>query len=238
MHRRTLLVSTGTVGLALLSGCLGTRTIDPADGGTDGEHATADGSVDNGSTDDASSGDGTDDPNGATGEPTDGTADGELVTDSTTIDPDAHYVIEGPEGPFSAKGPLNTDLEGVAIHGYDLVAYFEEHRPVRGEPRHEVEYADVRFRFASAANRETFADRPDSYLPEFGGYCSLGVGNGYKDGMHPEAFELIAGKLYFNLTPSIHEAWLHNAGERIETAERNWPEIKDSLDPIHIGPGL
>lgn len=210
MNRRTFLLASGTVGAVSLAGCLGTGTDDDI-----GDSA----------------GDGTSDPSGQEGE-TAGTADGE------EIDPDAHYVVNAPEGPFSARGPYNTDLDGVVIHGYDLVAYFEEERPVEGSPEYEFEYDGVTVRFASERNRETFAADPEAYLPEFGGYCSLGVGNGYKDGMHPEAFDILDGNLYFNLTPSIHDGWLRNYEERIETAEENWPEIKHSTDPVHIGPGL
>ncbi|MES3517313.1 MAG: YHS domain-containing (seleno)protein [Natronomonas sp.] len=158
--------------------------------------------------------------------------------DGFEIDPDAPHVVEGPEGLFSARGRWNTDLDGVVIHGYDLVAYFEAERPVEGSPAHEQEYDGVTFRFASERNRDVFAADPESYLPEFGGYCSLGVGNGYKDGMHPEAFDIFDGDLYFNLTPSIHQGWLRNHEERIETAEKNWAEIKESTDPLHIGPGI
>ena len=156
----------------------------------------------------------------------------------TSIDPDADWVVNGPVGAFSAKGPWNTDLNRIVIHGYDLVAYFEEERPLQGSEEHEYGFDGVTFRFATAEHRETFANDPEAYRPEFGGYCSLGVGNGYKDGMHPEAFELLDGKLYFNLTPTIHKGWLRNYEDRIETAERNWPTIKDSVDPLHIGPGL
>lgn len=169
---------------------------------------------------------------------------GSQDTDSTSplvdgeIDPGADYIVRGPEGLFSARGPLNTDLDGVAIHGYDLVAYFESETPVEGSTEHEHEYRGATFRFASEDHRAMFAEDPESYLPEYGGYCSLGVGNGYKDGMHPAAFDIFDGKLYFNLTPSIHEGWLQNYEPRIESANDNWPEIRHSTDSLHIGPGI
>ncbi len=174
---------------------------------------------------------------------TDGDGDGEGSTPTEQllegeIDPEADYVVRAPPGEFSAKGPLNTDLEGIAIHGYDLVGYFEEEAALEGSPEHEYELGGATFRFANEQHREQFAADPEAYLPEFGGYCSLGVGNGYKDGMHPEAFDIFDGKLYFNLTPSIHQGWLRNYESRIETAEGNWPEIKRSTDPNHIGPGI
>ena len=151
---------------------------------------------------------------------------------------DAPYVRRGPEGYFSAKGPWNTDLDGVVIHGYDLVEYHTTEHSREGSPDYAYDYDDVTFRFVSAANRDAFATDPDAYVPAFGGYCSLGVGNGYKDGMHPEAFDVIEGTLYFNLTPAIHEGWLRNYEQRIATADQRWTEIKHSTESIHIGPGL
>ena len=208
MKRRSILGGIGTGGVAFLAGCLGDVAELPTD-----PSAEFDPAIDQ----------------------TDDTSDTDA---SQSIDPDAHYVVRGPEGRFSAKGPWNTDLEGVVIHGYDLVKYFEAERPVEGSKEHEYTHDGVRFWFAAEEHRETFASDPEAYLPQFGGYCSLGVGNGYKDGMHPDAFDIIEGKLYFNLTPSIHEGWLRNYEERIETANRNWPEIKNSTEQVHIGPGL
>lgn len=141
----------------------------------------------------------------------------------------------GPEGVFDAGGSLNVDQHGVFIHGYDVVAYHIENKSVKGTENHECSYRGVTFRFASEQNKQKFKRMPDDYLPEFGGYCAFGVANGYKDGMHPEAFEIVDGSLYFNLTPFTHKNWIKNREELIARADVNWPKIKDSLE---IGPGI
>ncbi len=141
----------------------------------------------------------------------------------------------GPLGLFSAEGPINTDPDGIALHGYDLVAYFTEERPMEGSAEFEVEYEGAVFRFANEEHRDRFRDDPEAYLPEYGGYCSLGVANGYKDGMHPEAFEIIDGRLFFNLTPDIHHYWQRNVQAFTQQADANWPRLKDS---DRYGPGL
>lgn len=66
---------------------------------------------------------------------------------------------------------------------------------------------------------------PRAYLPAFGGYCTLGTSNGYKDDMHPEALPLVDGKLYFNLRPHLHVYWEQQKAVRIERGEENWPEL-------------
>ena len=59
---------------------------------------------------------------------------------------------------------------GVAIWGYDTVAYHTEGRAVKGKKKFSYEWNDAKWRFASAENRDLFAADPERYAPEFGGY--------------------------------------------------------------------
>ena len=67
---------------------------------------------------------------------------------------------------------INKDADGVAILGYDTVAYFTDGRPVKGSPDFEYVWQDARWRFASAEHRTLFASDPDRYAPQFGGFCT------------------------------------------------------------------
>jgi len=127
---------------------------------------------------------------------------------------------------FNGNGPINVDAEGVAVKGYDVVAYFTENKPVKGSEAIEADYENGTFRFASDENRRRFLENPEKYVPAYGGYCSLGVANGYKDDMHPEAFSIIGGKLYFNLTPRIHDYWADHTEGFIAKADENWPDLR------------
>lgn len=147
---------------------------------------------------------------------------------------DEHAIRQGPVGPFDASGPINVDQDGAAVHGYDVVAYFTLGRPVEGVEEHEVEYRNATFRFASSEHKEIFLSDPEAYVPAYGGYCAVGIAHGYKDGMHPEAFEIVDGRLFFNLAPWIHESWRQNMNTLIVQADERWPTVKDSL---RIGPG-
>ncbi len=146
-----------------------------------------------------------------------------------------HPGPRGPLGHFSSDKPILVDEEGLAIHGYDVVAYFTKGRPVEGIADHEVVHAGAIFRFSSPEHLERFKAEPEAYVPAYGGYCALGVAGGYKDGMHPEAFEIVDGRLFFNLTPGIHRHWQSRMDELIERADENWPRLKDPDAP---GPGL
>ena len=75
-----------------------------------------------------------------------------------------------------ADEKINKDTEGVAILGYDTVAYFTDGRPVKGSPDFEYVWQDARWRFASAEHRTLFVSSPDRYAPQFGGFCTGGIG--------------------------------------------------------------
>ena len=144
-------------------------------------------------------------------------------------------VRHGPIGAFRTDGPILVDTDGLAIHGYDVVAYFTKGAPTKGSEEYERTHEGATFRFASQEHLEQFAEEPAKFVPAYGGYCALGVAGNYKDGMHPEAFEIVDGRLFFNLTPSIHRHWQRRMGELIERADENWPDLKDSS---RAGPGL
>lgn len=144
-------------------------------------------------------------------------------------------VRHGPIGAFRTDGPILVDTDGVAIHGYDVVAYFTRGEPTKGSEQYEFVHDGATFRFASQEHLEQFAEEPEKFVPAYGGYCALGVAGNYKDGMHPEAFEIVDGRLFFNLTPSIHRHWQGHMEDLIVRGDTNWPQLKDSG---RAGPGL
>lgn len=64
----------------------------------------------------------------------------------------------------------NKDEFGVAIKGYDTVAYFAEGRPVKGVKAFSYSWRGAEWRFASAANRDLFVASPEKYAPQYGGH--------------------------------------------------------------------
>ena len=59
---------------------------------------------------------------------------------------------------------------GLAIEGFDPVAYFVDARPRVGLPDFEVSEAGAVWRFRNEGNRASFMAHPDIYGPQFGGY--------------------------------------------------------------------
>ena len=87
--------------------------------------------------------------------------------------------------------PVNKNRSGLALKGYDPVAYFKHDKPVKGSAQITHEWVGATWRFASAENRDAFAANPAQYAPQFGGYCSWAVSQGYTADIDPEAWKIL-----------------------------------------------
>lgn len=121
-----------------------------------------------------------------------------------------------------ATRTVNTDLFGVAISGYDTVAYFTEGRPLLGSKEYEVQWSDARWRFASAEHRDRFLQDPARYAPQYGGFCASYLAEGGLAGVDPKAWVIIDGKLYLNWSDVGREELVSHPEQSIRTADANW----------------
>ncbi|MBM3753288.1 MAG: hypothetical protein FJW38_04845 [Acidobacteria bacterium] len=121
--------------------------------------------------------------------------------------------------------PVFADDKGVAIRGYDPVAFFTQGAPAKGKPVFVHNYKEATFRFVSAANRDLFVADPAKYAPQFGGYCAWAVGNGYTAPTDPNAWKIVDGKLYLNYNSSIQQKWSERMAELIQSGDKNWPTL-------------
>ncbi|HEX7373631.1 MAG TPA: YHS domain-containing (seleno)protein [Steroidobacteraceae bacterium] len=120
------------------------------------------------------------------------------------------------------------EKDGVALRGYDPVAYFTDGKPTKGTSAHAYEYKGSKFYFATAANQRQFARDPAKYAPQFGGFCALGTANGYKVSTQPDAFAVVDGKLYLNHDLKVLGLWQADAPGYITKAQEKWPEVSKS----------
>ena len=124
------------------------------------------------------------------------------------------------------------ERDGVAIDGYDPVAYITEQKPVKGSPEFQSVHRGSTFQFASAAHRDVFAAEPDKYAPQYGGYCAYGMAKGYKAKIDPAAFSVIRGTLYLNYSDAVRSRWLSDVSGYIQQADANWPVVM-TLTKVH-----
>ncbi len=115
---------------------------------------------------------------------------------------------------------------GKAIGGYDPVAYFTEKKPVKGKDEFKSVYMEANWYFSSAANKKLFDANPQTYAPQYGGYCAFGVAGGYKAKISPDAWSVVDNKLYLNYNLNVQKDWLKDQNGMIKKADSNWTTVK------------
>ena len=116
--------------------------------------------------------------------------------------------------------------DSIAINGYDVVAYFKEGKPVRGNVAFNVSYKGASWHFANKENAELFKANPGKYEPQYGGYCAFGCSRGYKAKTSPDAWTIVDGKLYLNYNTDVRATWNKDQQEYIKKADANWIDIR------------
>lgn len=116
--------------------------------------------------------------------------------------------------------------DGLAINGYDPVAYFSDYTAVRGKETLAVDFDGARFLFAAPENRDRFLRNPEKYLPQFGGFSTFGMAKGKLYSADPEVFDIIDGRLYLSRNEKVRELWQQNPEGYIELAENNWRDLR------------
>lgn len=126
-----------------------------------------------------------------------------------------------------SKAAVDTDDKGLAMQGYDPVAYFTDGEPRKGVPKYTIEHDGARYYFASADHLQKFKAHPEAYLPRFGGFCAMGTAMGHKFEGDPNVWKVVDKKLYLNFNPDVGKRWGQDIPGNISRADDNWPQIKD-----------
>ncbi|MCG8451691.1 MAG: hypothetical protein MI717_00740 [Spirochaetales bacterium] len=120
---------------------------------------------------------------------------------------------------------INVDETGLAIKGYDPVAYFRAERALQGSEEWEVSYKGARYLFVNEENRNLFQENPEAFLPAYGGYCAWAVSQDYLAGINPEAWTIRQNILYLNYNSTIQNRFEANISQLIKKADGNWQNL-------------
>jgi YHS domain-containing protein len=112
-----------------------------------------------------------------------------------------------------------------ALSGYDTVAYFREDKAVKGNEKFSTQYKGAQWQFKNQTNLDAFLLAPDSYAPQYGGYCAWAVAHDNTAKGDPKQWHISNGKLYLNYDADIRSKWLKDKDALIVTADKNWPSI-------------
>jgi YHS domain-containing protein len=127
----------------------------------------------------------------------------------------------------NSTAAVNLDTQGMALHGYDPVAYFTLKAATLGKAAYTTTYEGAIYRFASKDNLEKFKAHPAQYAPQFGGFCAMGVVLGKKLNGDPQVWRVVDGKLYLNVNKDVQKRWLDDVPGHIVKAGEVWPQIQN-----------
>jgi YHS domain-containing protein len=125
---------------------------------------------------------------------------------------------------FAATHKIHTK-NGLAIGGYDPVAYFTQNAAVKGKSSYALSWGGETWHFASAANKSKFEANAKAYAPQFGGYCAYAASKGALADGDPEAWTVHKGKLYLNFNKNVRSIWKQDIDANIALANKNWPSL-------------
>ena len=115
---------------------------------------------------------------------------------------------------------------GIAINGFDPVAYFKHGSAVKGKKDLAVFDQGVTYYFSSVENKEEFKQNPSNYEPQYGGWCAYAMGkDGSKVEVDPETFKIIDGKLYLYYNKFFNntlKSWNKDETNLKSKADLNW----------------
>jgi hypothetical protein len=121
---------------------------------------------------------------------------------------------------------INSGPDGVAIKGYDTVAYFTENQSIQGKSDFAYSWRDVEWHFTNSNHRNLFIADPERYAPQYGGFCANAMSKGKVAIADPEAWTIVDEKLYIKFNFVSRDKWRKDIASRIKKADKNWANLQ------------
>jgi YHS domain-containing protein len=125
-----------------------------------------------------------------------------------------------------AKPPISSGKDGVAVDGYDAVAYFTVGKPVLGSDAYTHSWQGATWKFSSAEHRDKFVAEPEKYAPQYGGYCAYAMSDAGFAAGDGERWAIVENKLYLNNNWLAQKLWEGEIPEDIRDADGHWAKIR------------
>ncbi len=120
-------------------------------------------------------------------------------------------------------------VSGIAILGYDCVAFFIKGKATAGRTEHEVEWANAVWRFESAGNAAAFRRDPEVYAPAFGGYDAESILRGTVVGSDPGVFAIIDQRLVLFRHTDGRDRFVAEGSAALAAAQAQWKTLEPQL---------
>jgi YHS domain-containing protein len=120
---------------------------------------------------------------------------------------------------------------GLALNGFDPVAYFTDAKALMGRGELEYAFAGATWRFRNEGNRAAFIENPEVYIPAFGGYDPIAVARGVGTPGHPQIWLVVGERVYLFYDSEARKAFSADPASVAAEAERKWPRVLLTLTP-------
>lgn len=139
----------------------------------------------------------------------------------------ASFLLIVAAAPLAAadKVLVNRNKDGVALQGYDPVAYFTDSKPVPGKAAISASHEGATYYFASDEHRRLFVADPGKYAPQFGGYCGYAASINKLSPISPEFFQILDGRLVLQHNQKAWDLWNKDLEANLAKANHNWPGL-------------
>lgn len=125
----------------------------------------------------------------------------------------------------NAKSLVLKNKQGLAIQGYDPVAYFTDHKPAKGNAKISSENDGAKYLFSSAEHKALFDANPAKYAPAYGGYCGYAASIDRLSPVSPEWFQIEDGKLILQHNKKAFDLFNKELKDNVVKADANWPGL-------------
>jgi YHS domain-containing protein len=123
---------------------------------------------------------------------------------------------------------VNVDKQGVALEGYDPVAFFSDSRAMKGSPTYQAHVGGATYYFSSADHLATFQQEPARYTPQFGGYCAYGASQGHVAPVEISTWQILDGRLTLNYSKDVQQKFNQDVPGYLAKANAQWPRLIES----------
>lgn len=134
-----------------------------------------------------------------------------------------------PAGAQTTERIIVNRYTGLAIEGYDPVAYFADARAEPGGPDFEASHAGAVWRFRNEGNRASFVAHPEIYGPQFGGYDPVDLARGVTYPGTPRLWLIVAQRLYLFGREAHRDAFAADPAGILREARARWPALEQDL---------
>ncbi len=127
-----------------------------------------------------------------------------------------------------SKVLVNVNRQGVALEGYDPVAFFSDSRAVKGNEKYQAHVGGATYLFSSAEHLATFQQEPARYTPQFGGYCAYGASQGHVAPVEISTWQILDGRLTLNYSKDVQQKFNQDVAGYLAKANAQWPRLIES----------